>query len=110
LAGYVELTIEQGATFSTYITVADGAGEASNISGYSTSAQLRKSHYSSTANNFTVTIVNAAAGNLSMAMSASNTANLTPGRYVYDLIITSPSDVTTRVIEGIVNVLPSVTR
>ena len=45
-----------------------------------------------------------------MTMTAANTANLTPGRYVYDLLITSPTNVKTRVVEGIATVLPSVTR
>jgi hypothetical protein len=43
-------------------------------------------------------------------MTAANTASLTPGRYVYDVIITSSANVVTRVVEGIVTVLPSVTR
>jgi hypothetical protein len=43
-------------------------------------------------------------------MPAANTANLSAGRYVYDLKITSPANVVSRVVEGIVTVLPSVTR
>ena len=43
-------------------------------------------------------------------MTSANTANLTPGRYMYDVIITSPDSVTTRVVEGIVVVAPGVTR
>ena len=43
-------------------------------------------------------------------MSSANTANLTPGRYMYDVIITSPQSQVTRVVEGIVNVLAGVTR
>jgi hypothetical protein len=43
-------------------------------------------------------------------MDANTTANLTSGRYLFDLLITSPASVKTRVIEGIVTVLPSVTR
>ena len=43
-------------------------------------------------------------------MTAANTANLTPGRALYDLLITSPAGVKTRVIEGIVTITPSVTR
>jgi hypothetical protein len=80
------------------------------LTNFSSQAQLRKSYYSSTANNFTVSITNAAAGELTISLSAANTANLTPGRYVYDLLITSPANVKTRVIEGIATVLPSVTR
>jgi hypothetical protein len=71
---------------------------------------LRKSYYSSTSNNFTVTVSNAANGEITMAMTAANTANLTAGRMLYDLLITSPTSVKTRVVEGIATILPSVTR
>jgi hypothetical protein len=71
---------------------------------------LRKSYYSSTANNFTVTVSNAANGEITMAMTAANTANLTAGRMLYDLLITSPTSIKTRVVEGIATILPSVTR
>ena len=71
---------------------------------------MRKSYYSSTANNFTVTVSNAANGEITMTMTAANTANLTAGRMLYDLLITSPTSVKTRVVEGIATILPSVTR
>jgi hypothetical protein len=43
-------------------------------------------------------------------MSSANTANLDPGRYFYDVTITSDIGDVTRVVEGIVVVLPGVTR
>ena len=110
MAGYAELTLEQGASFTTTVTVNGSDGSPTNLTSYTAAAQLRKSYYSTTANSFTVTVSNAAAGELTMAMSAANTANLTPGRAVYDLLITSPTNVKTRVVEGIVTILPSVTR
>ena len=110
MAGYAELTIEQNADFTTTITVNDGTGAAQNLTSYTAAAQMRKSYYSSTANNFTVTVSNAANGEITMAMTAANTANLTAGRMLYDLLITSPTSVKTRVVEGIVTILPSVTR
>jgi hypothetical protein len=110
MAGYAELTLEQGANFTTTVTVNGSDGSPTNLTSYTAAAQLRKSYYSTTANNFTVTVSNAANGELTMAMSAANTANLTPGRYVYDLLITSPTSIKTRVVEGIVTLLPSVTR
>jgi hypothetical protein len=110
MAGFAELTLEQGADFTTTVTVNGSDGSPTNLTSYTAAAQLRKSYYSTTANNFTVTVSNAANGELTMAMSAANTANLTPGRAVYDLLITSPTNVKTRVVEGIVTILPSVTR
>ena len=110
MAGFAEIHIEQGANFTTTVTVNGSDGSPTNLTSYTAAAQLRKSYYSTTANNFTVTVSNAANGELTMAMSAANTANLTPGRYVYDLLITSPTSIKTRVVEGIVTLLPSVTR
>jgi len=110
MAGFAELTLEQGASFTTTVTVNGSDGSPTNLLNYTGAAQMRKSYYSTTANNFTVTVSNAAAGELTMAMTAANTANLTPGRAVYDLLITSPTGVKTRVVEGIVTILPAVTR
>ncbi len=110
MAGFAELTLEQGASYSTTVTVNGSNGSPTNLTNYTAAAQLRKSYYSSTATDFTVSISNAAAGEISMTLTAANTANLTPGRYVYDLLITSPVNVKTRVVEGIATILPSVTR
>lgn len=110
MAAYTELNIEQYATFSTTVNVEDTQGAALNLSGYSAASQIRKSYYSSSANNFTATVTGTANGEITLSMTAANTANLTPGRYLYDLVITAPSGVKTRVVEGIVNVLAGVTQ
>jgi hypothetical protein len=110
VAAYSELTLEQYATFTTTVNVQDIQGDALNLSNYTTAAQLRKSYYSSTAVSFNVFVSNISTGEITMIMNSANTANLAPGRYVYDLTITSPTNVKTRVVEGIVNVLPGVTR
>jgi hypothetical protein len=110
LAGFVELTLEQGANFNTVLDLKDSAGGILNLAGYTVAAQMRKSYYSTTATNFTITVTDAAAGQITMSMNSANSSNVTPGRYVYDVLITSGSSVKTRIIEGIVTVLPSVTR
>jgi hypothetical protein len=110
MAGYAEITVEQGANFSTSINVNDAAGAGQNLTSYSVAAQMRKSHYSTTAVDFTVSITDAFDGEITMTMTSANTSNLTPGRYVYDLVMTSPTNIKTRVVEGIATVLPSVTR
>ena len=110
MAAYSELNIEQYATFSTTVNVEDSNGDAVNLSGYSASSQIRKSYYSSSANNFTATVTGIANGEITLSMTAANTANLPVGRMLYDLVITSPEGIKTRVIEGIVTVLPGVTQ
>ena len=110
MAAYSEIQLEQYATFSTTVNVEDSQGGAVNLAGYSAASQIRKSYYSTTANNFTATITGTANGEITLSMTAANTANLTPGRYLYDLVITSPEGTKTRVVEGIVNVLAGVTQ
>jgi hypothetical protein len=110
MAAFSEIVIEQGATFNTTINVEDTAGAAINLYGYTANSMMRKSYYSSSATTITSTVTGTANGEVTLSVSATNTAALTPGRYVYDVIITSPTSVVTRVVEGIVTVLPSVTR
>lgn len=110
MAGFVELTLEQGASFSVSMDLKDSAGGILNLSGYSVAAQMRKSYYSTSATDFTISVTDAGAGQITMTMTAANTANVTPGRYVYDVLLTSGAGVKSRIIEGIVTALPSVTR
>lgn len=110
MAAFSEIIIEQGATFSTTLNVEDSIGTAINLYAYTANSQMRKSYYSSTAYTITSNVTGTANGEITLSMTAANTSVLTAGRYVYDVKITSPSNVVTRVIEGIVTVLPSVTR
>lgn len=110
MAAYSELFVEQYADFSTTVNVEDSNGDVINLSGYSAASQIRKSYYSSTANNFTASVTGAANGEVTISMTSANSANMSPGRYLYDLVITSPAGVKTRVVEGIVTILPGVTQ
>ena len=109
MAGFAELTIDQGANFSTAVTVKDANGSGLNLSGYTVASQMRKSYYSTTANNFTATVTGIANGEITLSMTAANTSNLTAGRALYDLLISDSSGVKTRVVEGIVTILPNIT-
>ena len=92
------------------MTVKDSAGVAVNLTSFTANSSMRKSYYSSTANNFTATVTGNSNGQITLTMTAAETANLTPGRYVYDLLITDSGGIKSRVIEGIVSVLPGATR
>ena len=111
MAAFAEIFIEQGANLSSTVLVTDPFGYTVNLSTYSAASQLRKSYYSSSANSLTATVTNTAIGEITLSMTAVDSANLSPGRYMYDLIVTDrTSNTVTRVVEGIAVVLPSVTR
>lgn len=112
MAAYVELYMDQGATFENTLTITDDVTNATvNISGYTITSQMRRSYYSANASaNITCTIVNAATGNVLMSMTAANTANIRPGRYLFDVETTDVGGKVNRILEGIINVTPGVTR
>lgn len=110
-AGYTELFLEQGASFNTSITLDDVSGEAFNLSLFTASSQMRKSYYSSNAAaTFTVsTTEDPTLGVIVLSLDSANTANIYPGRYVFDVYVTSGAS-RIRVLEGIINVSPQVTK
>lgn len=103
------LVVDQGTDYSTSITVTDAEDNIVDLSGYSANAQIRKTYTSSSAVNFTVTL-NGATGIVVLALSANQTSNLVSGRYVYDVLLTDPSSVHSRIVEGILTVTPRVTQ
>ena len=110
MAAYTEILVEQGATFSTTVNVEDTAGAAINLTSYTAASQMRKSYYSSTYSAISSVITGNANGEITLTMTSANTANLAPGRYVFDLVITAPTTIKTRVVEGIIVVSPGVTQ
>ena len=104
------LLMDQGADFTVTINYNDQDGTAKNLTGYTARSQMRKSYYSTSAISFTANISNPSYGEITMSLNSNTTANVKAGRYVYDLEVVSNTNVVTRVIEGIVTVMPEVTR
>jgi hypothetical protein len=110
-AGYTELFLEQGATFNTTITLDDLSGAAMNLVGYTATSQMKKSYYSSNSSATFNASTGGVNGTVSLNLSAPETANIYPGRYLYDVYVTSEDgSARTRVLEGIVNVSPQITK
>lgn len=108
---YAELTADQGATFTATIDLANDDGTPINVANNTFQSQVRKSYYSSNVvANLTITVVSAVNGNLRLSLDSANTANVKPGRYVYDIKMTSNTGSVTRILEGIITVTPQVTR
>lgn len=109
-----DLCIQQGATFSRLIRwKADGASV--NLTGYTARMQIRPTAASATTT-LSLTTENArialggAAGTITLSISATDTAAIAAGRYVYDLELVSAGGIVTRLLQGIVTVSANVTR
>ena len=109
MAAIANLQIDQGASFTSDVTVKDANGNPFNLAGYTARAKLAKGYASTrTRTDFTTTITSdAASGVVTLTLSATQTSALEDTRYVYDLEIQT-GDVVTRVIEGVISVRPQV--
>lgn len=110
MATQANIFIDQGANYSNIVTVSGTNGSALDLTGYTVASQMRKSYTSSTAYSLNATVYNAAAGQVRMTLSAAQSEAITPGRYLYDLEIASPSGSKTRVVEGVATVTPQITQ
>lgn len=112
MAAYVELYMDQGATFNNVINLTDDVTNATvNISGYTVRSQMRRSYYSANASaELVCTITDASNGAITMSLAAANTSNIKAGRYLFDLETTDTSGIKARILEGIITVTPEITR
>lgn len=113
---YDNFIIEQGATFSTTLTVYNDLAREDpvDLTGYTARMMVRSDYENPTAlidmttSNGRIAL-GGAAGTITLLISATDTAALTKGDYVYDLELVTGS-VVTRIIQGKIKVSREVTR
>lgn len=105
----INLTLEQGTDYEVDFTIRNDDGTPLNLTGYASSCYMKKNYTSSTSYPFTVSFIDRLAGEIAIGMGRSITSQISEGRYVYDITLTSPSNIRTRVIQGNIIVSPGVT-
>ena len=105
----VNIALDQGCTFEKVITAQNSASQNVTISTGTCAAKMRQSYYSS--NNITALTTAVAGSNVTISLTATQTAAVSPGNYVYDVEYTQ-SDTTTieRVAEGIITISSEATK
>jgi|LauGreDrversion4_2_1035121.scaffolds.fasta_scaffold00642_3 hypothetical protein len=115
MAAKYDIVCDQGATFSRIFTWQDDAANPVNLTGYTARMQVRDEADSSTAalslttENSRITL-GGTAGTITLLVSATDTAAVVAGEYVYDLEIVSGAGTVTRLIQGCFTVDAEVTR
>jgi len=104
----VNIVIPQGADFSEVFTSTETNGTASNLSGYVGTSKIKKFPESTSYESFSVSVTGST-GEVSIAMTAGKTVNLKPGRYYYDVVLTSSSGAVSRMVEGMALVTAGIT-
>ena len=107
-------TIDQGADWYLTVTYENPNGTAINITNYTAALQIRSLPSDpttvlslSTGSGITIT---GATGTVAVRATAAQTGAIDEGTYYYDLEITAPTGVVTRLVQGQVVVSPEVTR
>lgn len=106
---YTEINVDQGADFSEILTLTDDqTGGILNITGYMVFSNVRTSYISpNVAFPLVCTINDAPNGNVSISLSAANTALYDARRYVFDVKVVTPSNTRSTLIGGILEIFPS---
>jgi hypothetical protein len=106
------LVMYTGADFDQTFVLEDAQSNSiKDLTGFNGCAQMKRYESSLKTADFTVSFANdRKSGRVTLSLLATDTANLKPGKYFYDLILNSPTGSTTRAVEGTVLVKKSVTR
>jgi len=112
MASYANLTADQGADFQVSVTIEDANGDILDLTDYSVYGQVRRTYKSNNAVDFNVLIAaDPTLGQISIKLSAAQTAAMKSGRYVYDVYAVNDSNnQTIKVIEGMLELVPAVTQ
>lgn len=96
------LIINSGSDFSQSFTLEGNDSNSSfDLTNYTVSSQMRKWAGSSSYTAFTAEVIAPSSeGQLLLSLTSTQTKQLKPGRYIYDVVITDNYGVKNRVIEG----------
>jgi hypothetical protein len=115
MAAKYDIICDQGATFNRELTWLDDTANPVNLGGYTARMQVRETVDASTALLSLTTensriVLGGTAGTITLTVSATDTAAVPAGEYVYDLEIVSGLGTVTRLIQGCFTVDAEVTR
>ena len=109
MASQVNIFADQGSDYSLDLEVNEDNGANTNLTGYTVTAKFAKNYGSSNTYSFQTSITHANNGLVTLSLPASNTENVSSGKYVYDVKINNSSTgVTKRVLEGLLTLRPKV--
>ena len=111
MAEYAILTAEQGTDTTFQVDVVDANRNPRDLTGISVAAKFRKQYNSNIVYEFEDSVATPASdGIIKLHLDAAFTNTIDAGRYFYDVEITTVTDTTERIVEGILEITPAVTQ
>ena len=93
------------------INVLDVNGVARNITGFTFQSLIKRHYKSINSVPITVTVVNPVTGNITLALTAAQTALLKTGKFLYDIEMThTATGYVERIIQGVITIRPEITK
>ena len=71
-----------------------------DLTDYTFAGSLKQNYFKQLSVDFTTEITDAAAGIMSISLTDTQTADMTPGDWVYDVVMTAPNGNKTRLFQG----------
>jgi len=106
-----DIEIHQGSTFSKTLTLTDDSDVAINVAVDDFRGQVRKRHSSTDIQaEFEFDTTAGASGVVTWTLTSTVTAGMTSGSSVYDVEWVKASGVVVRLVEGVADITPEVTR
>jgi hypothetical protein len=111
MASYSNLFVDQGADFSTFVSIESNDNNPLDLADLNIKGQIRKSYGSSTAFDFTIIKTDIPGGQIQINLDSDTSGSMSIGRYVYDVYAENTvDDQRFKIIEGILEIVPQVTR
>lgn len=117
MAVYEDIIIDQGTDFTLSLELAEADGSNKNLTGFSAAGKVKKSFSSDSNHTFSfITVIPSPEtdGKVNFTLTNTQTDQMKPGRYVYDVELShndsSGNTIIERILEGGATVTPSVTR
>lgn len=116
-AAKINLTVEQGATFTHIVEWKDGKNKPVNLTGYTAALQVRETAAESSPVLLEVgsvlpetgIVITPSTGTITITITDEETAALTFKKGVYDLLLSAPDGTKRRLMQGSFTVSPRVT-
>ena len=104
MAVYVNnISVNCGTDFTQDYDLFETGGKVIDLTGFTMSAALRKHRGSGTSVSFTTSFISRTQGKIKLFIPSWTSGNLKPGRYLYDVLLTSPGGAKSIIVEGNVN-------
>tara|TARA_Y100001973_G_C5106806_1_gene285575 strand:+ start:259 stop:606 length:348 start_codon:yes stop_codon:yes gene_type:complete len=113
MSNNINIYVDQATDFSASIDVNTTTGTDYDFTGHTVHCSAKKIFSEKVAFNPIATpAMDSSSGNwlLTITLTRAMTADVPPGRYAYDIVMVSQEGIATKIIDGLITIIPTVTR